>query len=108
MQFLKEAAPRLRSIALFVNPSNEAVAQFVKHMRADAVAIGMQTQVVEVSSPNEFEARVCGHPTANTESILLPPEPLIQSRRDVIADFAQLTDCRWLLWAPAVFFRRAA
>jgi putative ABC transport system substrate-binding protein len=89
LQLLKEAAPRLRSVALFVNPSNEAVAQFVKRMRADAVAIGMQIQVVDVSSPGEFEPAFATIRRANTESILLPPEPLIQSKRDVIADFAQ-------------------
>ena len=55
LQYVKAAAPRLRSVDLFVNPSNEAVAQFVKHMQADAVAIGMQIRVVEVASPGEFE-----------------------------------------------------
>ena len=38
LQLLKEAAPRLRSVAVFVNPSNEAAAPLVKQMRADAVA----------------------------------------------------------------------
>jgi len=61
LQLLKEAAPGLRSVALFVNPTNEAVAQFVKHVLADAAPIGMQVQVVEVSSPSEFEARVRSH-----------------------------------------------
>ena len=51
LQLLKEAAPRLRSVAVFVNPSNEAVAQWVTHMQADAVGIGMQAQVIEVSAP---------------------------------------------------------
>ena len=89
LQLLKEAAPRLRSVALFVNPTNEAVAQFVKHMLADAAAIGMQVQVVDVSSPSDFEAAFVAIRRANTESILLPPEPLIRSKRDAIADFAQ-------------------
>jgi putative ABC transport system substrate-binding protein len=89
LQFLKEAAPRLRSVALFVNPSNEAVPPFVKQMRADAVALGMQAQVVEVSSPGDFEPAFVAIRRANTESILLPPEPLIQSKRDAIADFAR-------------------
>ena len=87
-QYVKAAAPRLRSVDLFVNPSNEAVAQFVKHMQADAVAIGMQIRVVEVASPGEFEPAFAAIRKANTESILLPPEPLIQSKRDAIADFA--------------------
>ena len=88
LQLLKEAAPRLRSVAVFVNPTNEAVAQFVKHFRADAAAIGLQVQVVEVSNSSEFDAAFVAIRGANTESILLPPEPLIRSKRDAIADFA--------------------
>ena len=89
LQFLKEAAPRLRSVAVFVNPSNEAAAAFVKQMRADAVAFGIQAQIVEVSGPGDFEAAFAAIRRANTESILLPPEPLIRSNRDAIAGFAQ-------------------
>ena len=89
LQLLREAVPRLRSVAVFVNPTNEAVAQFVKHFRGDAAAIGMRVQVVEVSSPSEFDAAFAAIRGANAESILLPPEPLIRSKRDVIADFAQ-------------------
>lgn len=49
----------------------------------------MQAQVVEVSSTGEFEPAFVAIRRANTESILLPPEPLIRSKRDAIADFAQ-------------------
>ena len=89
LQLLKEAAPRLRSVAVFVNPSNEAAAPLVKQMRADAAALGMQAQIVEVSGKGDFEAAFAAIRSANTESILLPPEPLIRSNRDAIADFAQ-------------------
>jgi putative ABC transport system substrate-binding protein len=89
LQLLKEAAPRLRSVAVFVNPANEHAASYVKQMRADAVAFGMQAQVVNVSGQGEFEAAFAAIRRANTESILLPPEPLILSNRDAIAGFAQ-------------------
>ena len=74
LQLLKEAAPGLRSVAVFVNPSNEAAAPFVKQMRADAVALGMQVQIVEVSGPGDFEAAFAAIRSANTQSILLIPE----------------------------------
>ena len=74
---------------MFTNPSNETAAAFVKQMRADAVAFGMQVQIVEVSGTGRFRAAFAAIRRANTESILLPPEPLIQSNRDAIADFAQ-------------------
>ena len=45
VHLLKEAAPRLRSVAAFVNPTNEAVSQFVKHFPLDAAAIGLHLQV---------------------------------------------------------------
>ena len=48
LQLLKEAAPGLRSVAVFVNPSNEAAATLLKQMRADTSALGMQAQIVEV------------------------------------------------------------
>ncbi len=89
LQLLKEAAPRLRSVAMFSNPSNEAAAPMVKLMRADAEALGMQAQIVEVSTPGDFEAAFAAIRRANTESILLPPEPLIRNNRVAIADFAQ-------------------
>ena len=89
LQLLKEAAPRLRSVAVFANPSNEAAAPMVKQVRADAVAFGMQAQIVEVLNKDDFEAAFAAIRGANTQSILLPPEPLILSRREAIAGFAQ-------------------
>ena len=89
LQLLKEAAPRLRSVAIFVNPSNEAAAPLVKQLRTNPVAFGLQVQIVEVSGKGDFEAAFAAIRRANTESILLLPEPLIQSNRDAIAGFAQ-------------------
>jgi putative ABC transport system substrate-binding protein len=89
LQLLKEAVPRLRSVAVFSNPSNEAAAPMNKVVRADAEALGMQAQIVEVSRSADFEAAFAAIRRANTESILLPPEPLIRSNRMAIADFAQ-------------------
>jgi putative ABC transport system substrate-binding protein len=89
LQLLREAAPRLRSVALFVNPSNQAAAPLVKQVRADTAAYGMRAQIVDVSGPGDFESAFAAIRRENTESILLPPEPLIRSNRDAIASFAQ-------------------
>ncbi len=89
LQLLKGAAPRLRSVALFSNPGNEAAAPMVRMLRADAAALGMQLQVVEVLGKGDFEAAFAAIRNANTHSILLPPEPLIVNNREAIAAFAQ-------------------
>ena len=88
LQFLKETAPRLRSVAVFANPSNEAAAPMMKQIRADSMAVGMQAQIMEVVSNGDFEPAFAAIRRANTESILLPPEPLIQANRELIAAFA--------------------
>lgn len=89
LQFLKEASPRLRSVALFANPSNEAAAAYARQTRADASALDLQLQVVEVRSPGDFEAAFAAIRRVGTESIVLPPEPLILGQRELIAGFAQ-------------------
>jgi putative tryptophan/tyrosine transport system substrate-binding protein len=87
LQLLKEAAPRLRSVAVFVNPSNEL--SLDKQMRADAMALGMHAQILGVTGKGDFEAAFAAIRAANTESILLPPEPLIQANRESIDAFAK-------------------
>jgi len=89
LQLLKEAAPRLRSVAVLANPTNDAAAAYVRQMRADAAALGMQAPIVDVAGPDDFEAAFAAIRRANAESIILPPEPLIRSKRGAIADFAQ-------------------
>jgi len=89
LQLLKEAVPRLRSIAVFVVPTNEHAAQWFKKMSADAEALGMRAQRVDILGQGDFEAAFAAIRSASTESILIPPEPLIQSNRDAIASFAQ-------------------
>jgi putative ABC transport system substrate-binding protein len=89
LQLLKEAVPRLRSVAVFVNPTNEAAGPLIKQIRADTGALGMQPQIFEVSGKGDFDAAFVAIRNANMESILLVPEPVIQSNRDAIAAFAQ-------------------
>jgi putative ABC transport system substrate-binding protein len=89
LQFLKEAVPRVRSVAVFVNPTNEHGAQYSKKMTAEAATLGMRAQIVHVSSQVDLETAFAAIHSANTQSILLPAEPLIMSKRDAIASFAQ-------------------
>jgi putative tryptophan/tyrosine transport system substrate-binding protein len=89
LQFLKEAVPRLQSVAGFVNPSNEASLMGAKLFQADAAALGMQAQVVEVSGAGDFERAFAVIRSANTQSISIGPEALMRANSGAIADFAQ-------------------
>lgn len=88
LQMLKEAVPRLRSLALLVNPSNEAAAPMARQLRAEGAALGLQVQVVEVRALDDFDGALAAIRQARTQAILLPPEPLILSKREAIASFA--------------------
>jgi putative ABC transport system substrate-binding protein len=89
LQLLKEAAPRLCSVAVFVNSSNEAAAPMVRQVRADAVALGIQAQFVAATGKDDLEAAFAAIRSTNAQSILLPPEPLILSKREAVGGFAQ-------------------
>ena len=89
MQLLKEAAPRLASVAFFLNPSNEAAASLTRQVVEDATALGMQAQIVPVSAKSDFEPAFAAIRRANSQSIMLPPEPLILANREAIGAFAQ-------------------
>ena len=89
LQFLKEAAPRLRSVAVFVASANEHAPQWFKRTSADAEALGMRAQRVDISGPGDFDAAFAAIRSSSMESVLIPPEPTIQSNRDAIANFAQ-------------------
>jgi putative ABC transport system substrate-binding protein len=58
-------------------------------MRADAAALGMQALIVEVAGKADFESALAAIRRAKTESILLPPEPLVRANGEAIAAFAQ-------------------
>ena len=79
----------MRSVAVFVNPRNQAAATLVKQLRAEAADMAMQPHVLEVSRLEDFEVAFAAIRSARTQAILIVPEPLIQANRGAIADFAQ-------------------
>ena len=89
LQLLKETVPRLRSLALFSNPTNEAAAPMVKKLRADAALHRLRLQVLDVTQAGDFEAAFAAIRGERTESMLLPPEPLIRGQRVAIGAFAK-------------------
>ena len=89
LQLLKETVPRVRSVALFANPTNPQAAAMIAQMRADASRLGLRLQLVEVSKPGDFDDAFAAIAREGSESILLPPEPLILTHRESIAAFAE-------------------
>ena len=88
LDLLHEMAPRVTSVAIFVNPNNEGTAFYVTTGREAASKLGLRVQVLEVRSPGEFDNAFADIASARTDSILVATEGLIQSQRKRIAEFA--------------------
>jgi putative ABC transport system substrate-binding protein len=74
LQLMKEAVPLARSVALFVNPSNDAAPPLVRRFRDEVATHRMRLQVVEVKVPEDFDAAFAAILREGTEAMLLPPE----------------------------------
>jgi ABC-type uncharacterized transport system substrate-binding protein len=89
LELLKEADSRLRSVALFNNPTNQHAASFNRKMTAHGVSLGMRVQIVDLAGEGDLDAAFAAVRRAKAESILLAAEPAVMSKRVVIASFAQ-------------------
>ncbi len=88
LEMLKEVAPRIASVAIFVNPTNEGAEPGMKAMRAAGQALGVRIQLLEVRTAADFEPAFATIRRSGTESLLLLPEALIRSQRVAIGRFA--------------------
>ncbi len=88
LDLLKEAAPRIASVALFVNPTNEAAKPGLADLQEAAKARGVRIDVLEVRTAADFEAAFVAIRKAGSESLLLWPEALVRSQRAAIGRFA--------------------
>lgn len=88
LQVLKEIAPGIGSVAVFVNPGNDGTPGYVRDMREGATALGLRVQVAEVAGAADFDAAFAAIVRQQTESLIIGPEPLLRAQRAAIAGFA--------------------
>jgi putative ABC transport system substrate-binding protein len=88
VEVLKQAAPTVSSVAVFLNPGNAGSAPYAKAVQAAADALRMKVQTLEVRTPDDFPGAFVAIARERTEAIILPPEPLVRSQRKRVAEFA--------------------
>jgi len=88
LQLLKEAAPRISRVGVFVNPTNPGAEPFLRGARAGAATLGLTVIAAEVRSVDDFEKAFTAVLRERSDSILVGPEALISSQRQRIAVFA--------------------
>lgn len=85
---LKEIAPRVTSVAVFVNPANDGAIPYLRTAQEAAPALGLKVHAVEVRAIDDFDGAFARIAEARAESLLVAPEALIVSQRKRIAEFA--------------------
>lgn len=88
LELLKEVAPRIVSVAVFTNPTNEGAAPYLREARAVGEKLGLRIHSLEVTAAKDLEAAFAAIQRERTESLLLPPEPLLRAHRVAVGRFA--------------------
>jgi putative ABC transport system substrate-binding protein len=88
LELLKEAAPRIARVALFVNPDNPGAAPWLERARAAAPQLGLAVRPVEIRSVADLERELTALTRERVDAISLVPEALIITNRQRIMDFA--------------------
>jgi putative ABC transport system substrate-binding protein len=88
VQLLKEAFPGIKRLALLINPSDPAMASFLDEARASAAALGLEPQVVELRSVEEFEQAFKRMADNGAEGMVTAPNGLFYQGRALIGQLA--------------------
>jgi putative ABC transport system substrate-binding protein len=81
VQLLKEAFPRMKRVALLVNPGDQAMGGFVNEAQNTAIALGLEVQIVEVRSLEEFEQGFQRVVDGGSEGVINAPSGLFYQGR---------------------------
>jgi putative ABC transport system substrate-binding protein len=89
LEFLKEVVPTASRIAALWNPASLSLAPFLRATQAAAQALGVELQVLEVRTPNEFEGAFAAAISGRAEALIVMADALLIDHRTRIVDFAQ-------------------
>jgi putative ABC transport system substrate-binding protein len=86
---LKEALPAATRIAVLLNPRNEVVMKvFPTDIPPAAARLGVQLDVIEVSSPNDMERGIDAAVRAHAEALLVFGDPIFHNPPQRLPDLA--------------------
>jgi putative tryptophan/tyrosine transport system substrate-binding protein len=88
LQLMKELLPAMLRIALLSNANAAGHRLQVQEMMPAAVKLGLVPQSLAVQNANDIDAALRAAVTANVQAIVTMDDPLIESQRDRIVDFA--------------------
>ena len=88
LELLKDAAPKVVRVALFVNPENPGAAPWLQRARAAAPLLRISVRPVEVRTVADLERELDALVHEPADAISLVPEAFVLTNRQRIIDFA--------------------
>ena len=88
LELLKETFPKVSRVAVLRNPSNPGDPILWNETQAASQTLGLQLQSLEVRSPKDLEDAFESATRAGTQALVTLTDPLLQSHRKQIVDFA--------------------
>ena len=86
LELLKETVPKITRVAYFRNPATPGTE--LRGMQAVAPALGLQLQVLEVRSPNDFDSAFKAALKERANALSTATNPVITGHKERIMDFA--------------------
>ena len=91
VELMLEVLPRMRRLAILVNPTNAGARPHIASMTEAAHSSRLEVKIVEVSRPEDFVQAYASIRNAGADWLHVLDEPMISSRRTEWVDFAAAT-----------------
>jgi putative tryptophan/tyrosine transport system substrate-binding protein len=102
VELLKQVAPKVERLAVFVNPTNPGAAPILEDLGKAAPLLGVKIRPVEVSTVEELDRALAALQRERVDAFFLGPEAFIGLQRRRIVDVA--TANRWPAVSPSPTF----
>jgi putative ABC transport system substrate-binding protein len=100
LEFLRDSVPRIKSIAMILNPTNAVSATQLKALQVAANTIGLQTHVLHVQIASDLDTAFAALVQRGADALIVASEPFFDSNRDRLVELA----ARYSM--PAIYDRR--
>ncbi|HSE85348.1 MAG TPA: ABC transporter substrate-binding protein [Candidatus Binatia bacterium] len=88
LELLKEAFPKVSSVAVLWNPEEQSPAHGFKELQSVAPSLGVKLQSFEVRKPNEIDKVFAGIAKRRVDAVLVESDPVFNINRAKIIDHA--------------------
>ena len=88
VEFVREALPRAKRIAVLINPGNASLQQLSERLRVAALKSGIETHAFEAATPAAFEAAFAAIASQRPDALVVLPDAIFNTEPQRISAFA--------------------